>query len=241
MKTKIFPDYEQQSSYVADLMLKNLIDNPTITFCLASGGSPELAYQLFTEKVNIQNIDCSKLTMIALDEWVGVPPHDSGSCYYFLDKYIVKPLRLKYNQCHFFDALSVNFNNEIEKMDAAVTKNGIDIIIVGIGLNGHIGFNEPGVAPENGCHVIDLEDITKTVGQKYFDQPTKLSKGLTIGLKHFMEAKQAILMANGTKKAEIMSKTMNSPIDMKIPSTIIRKHKNAIIVIDQLAGSLINT
>ncbi len=239
MTTEIFKDNELLAEAVADLMIKSIIDKPSGTFCLASGSSPERAYEIFTEKIKLQNIDCKQLTIIALDEWVGISREDSGSCYYFLNKYIVKPLGLGESQCHFFDPIATDFTAECDKIDQLISENGIDLIIVGIGLNGHIGFNEPGISPEKKCHVIDLDEVTKTVGQKYFDQPTVLAKGITVGLKHFMEAKMAILMANGVKKAEIIAKTIQEKVKVSVPSTHIQWHKNAKIMVDTLAGSLI--
>ncbi len=233
MQKLVYKTYEQLSEAVAYKMVKLIIKKPNAVFCLASGSSPQLAYQYFTEKLINKKINYSNCTFIALDEWVGIPPTDSGSCHYFLQENIVKPLNIASDKIHYFDGLSKNLELECIKIDTIIEQNnGLDIIIVGIGLNGHIGFNEPGVSPDKKCHVIDLEDITINVGQKYFDQPTQLSQGITIGLQHFMEANEAILIANGLKKAEIIFKTLNAEINMQIPSTIIRKHRNASVMID---------
>ena len=114
-------------------------------------------------------------------------------------------------------------------------KGGIDFMIVGVGLNGHIGFNEPGVSFDYYSHIINLAEMTLNVGQKYFDVPTTLHQGITLGLQHFLESKTAILMADGIKKADIIQKTFEEEITNNVPSTIIRKHKNAIVMLDEEA------
>jgi 6-phosphogluconolactonase/glucosamine-6-phosphate isomerase/deaminase len=128
-------------------------------------------------------------------------------------------------QCKTFDAL-------IKHHD------GLDCILVGLGMNGHIGFNEPGVPFENYCHVVGLDDVTTTVGQKYFDTNMKLSKGVTVGLQHLLEAKTAILIANGTRKAQIMWRLMNEQVSCELPGTIMWQHKNGTILLDTEAAAL---
>jgi glucosamine-6-phosphate isomerase len=239
MQTLIYNSFEALSEAVADKMVKILTEKPNAVFCLASGSSPGLAYQYFVKKVLNNNIDYSKCTFIGLDEWIGIPPNDSGSCHYFLQENIFKPLNINKNQINLFDGLSDNLEEECNKTDQLIRqKNGIDLIIVGIGLNGHIGFNEPGISPDKNSHVIELDELTKTIGQKYFDKPTQLSKGITIGLAHFMEAREAILMANGIKKAAIIHETVNGKIDINVPSTIIQTHKNAFVMVDEEAANL---
>ena len=103
---------------------------------------------------------------------------------------------------HLFNALADDLAGECKKMDGVVAKaGGIDLMLVGIGMNGHIGFNEPGVSFELYSHVIDLDENTQKVGQKYFFEEMKLQKGITLGLQHFLEAGTAIVLANGIKKS----------------------------------------
>ncbi|MFT6203063.1 MAG: galactosamine-6-phosphate isomerase [Spirosomataceae bacterium] len=119
-------------------------------------------------------------------------------------------------------------------------RGGLDFIIVGVGLNGHIGLNEPGYDFDNYCHVTELADITIEVGQKYFKSETPLTQGITIGLKHLLEAKTAMLMASGERKAEIIRQTVSSEISSEIPSTAFQRHKNGLIWLDEAAGNLIS-
>jgi len=119
-------------------------------------------------------------------------------------------------------------------------KNGLDLIVVGVGMNGHIGFNEPGVSFDLYCHVIDLDETTQSVGQKYFKTTTTLKKGITLGLKHLTESKKAILIANGTKKADVIKAIVEGPVDPKMPASIMKEHNKGWIVIDEGAAGKLN-
>ncbi|MNQ82874.1 Glucosamine-6-phosphate deaminase 1 [compost metagenome] len=108
-------------------------------------------------------------------------------------------------------------------------------------MNGHIGFNEPGSLIGNKVQIVALDRVTQTVGQKYFDKPMLLKKGITIALRSFLDAKKALLIANGAQKASIIQQTIEGEVNITIPSTIIQLHKNASVMIDdEAAACLIN-
>jgi galactosamine-6-phosphate isomerase len=240
MEIKIYNNYETLSDATASAMLQLIQQKPNATICLASGHTPLLPCQVFVKKVKEQNIDISKVTFLGLDEWVGVPSTNEGSCHYFLYNTVFTPLNLKPHQIHVFDALANDLASECKKMDNVIAaKGGIDLMIVGIGMNGHIGFNEPEVSFTNYSHVIELDKTTIEVGQKYFPAATTLTKGITIGLRHLMDAKQVILIANGEKKAAIIKKTVEEKVSSQIPATIMQTHTNGIIMIDTAAASMI--
>ena len=113
-------------------------------------------------------------------------------------------------------------------------------MLVGIGMNGHIGFNEPGASFNNLSHVIDLDEITKSVGQKYFKEKMELGKGITIGFKHLLDCRKVYLMANGTKKAEVIKKTVEGPVTEDFPASIMQKHDNGFVIVDDEAASLLS-
>ena len=236
MKTIIYKNYDLLSEAVAEKMVLQVLLKPDTVFCLASGNSTRLCYQDFVNKIIENAIDISKSTFIGLDEWIGILPTNPGSCHYFFKHNLFEPLHLAKNQIYLFDGMLNNLEMECMKMDEFIKKKGgIDFMIVGVGLNGHIGFNEPGVSFDYYSHIINLAEMTLNVGQKYFDVPTSLHQGITLGLKHFLDTKTVILMADGIKKADIIQKTLEEEINSNIPSTIIRNHKNAIVMVDEEA------
>jgi glucosamine-6-phosphate isomerase len=238
MELKIYPDYENISNVVADEVINYVKHKPGAVLCLASGDSPRLTYNLIAEKGKSLNVNFQNVTFVGLDEWVGISPENPGSCRYFLMENLFIPLQVAPRQIHLFDGLASDLELECKKMnDVISSKGGLDIMIVGIGMNGHIGFNEPGVSSELYAHVATLDETTISVGQKYFKEKTTLGKGITIGLKYLMESKRPILIANGEKKSSIIQQTIEGAISMQVPATIMRKHPTSLVVIDQAAAS----
>lgn len=242
MELKVYSDYEALSDAVANETIELIKANPRAVLCFASGDTPRLTCQLLVQKAKSQQVDTSKVVFIGLDEWVGVPSSNDGSCHYFFQHEVFAPLNLSPTQPHLFDAMSKNLDIECRKMDAVVAENGgIDLMIVGIGMNGHIGFNEPGVSFDNYAHVINLDETTLTVGQKYFKTTVALQQGITLGLKHLLESKKAILIANGNKKAEVIKKTVEGEVTNAFPASIMQTHNNGFVMIDEEAASLLKS
>lgn len=237
MKVNVYPDYETLSQNVADEIIRCVRNKPDAVLCLAAGDTPRLTYETLTARATKEGIDFSHCTFVGLDEWVGVPLDNEGTCSWFLQRHIFTPLSLSRSQIHLFDAMASDLENECNKMNEIISgKGGIDLMLVGIGMNGHIGFNEPGALIDSYAHVIDLDNTTRTVGQKYFRQQMSLTRGITLGLKHLMEARQVILIASGERKAEIIKHTLRGPVTTKVPATVVRNHPNSMIMLDEAAA-----
>lgn len=240
MRILRFKNYEELSGYAADFIVDSIKNKPNLVLCMASGSTPALTCDLLVQKLKEEQVDSSKFTFLGLDEWVGLPPTNTGSCHFFFHKRIFEPLQLSSSQYFLFNALANDLESECAKMDKVIAdKGGIDIMIVGIGMNGHIGFNEPGTSFTALSHVADLDETTKSVGQKYFDGPVELAKGITIGFGHLMNTKKVFLMANSSHKAEVIKKTIEGPVTENFPASIMQKNNDGYILIDEAAGSLL--
>jgi glucosamine-6-phosphate isomerase len=238
MIINVLKDYEEMSKYTANFIINYVKENPQAVLCLAGGDTPKKTYEYLVEDYEQGNVDFSSCTFLGLDEWVGLGKDDEGSCLKFLNETLFNPLRIKSKNVFFFDAKSSDLETECNKMDAIISEKGnIDIILLGVGMNGHLGFNEPGVSFDLHAHVIDLDDTSKTIGQKYFKEETTLDKGITLGIRHILEAKNAVLVANGNKKASIIQKTIEFEVTNQIPSTILKNHPNSYVFIDEEAAS----
>jgi 6-phosphogluconolactonase/glucosamine-6-phosphate isomerase/deaminase len=188
--------------------------------------------------INSGKIDASKATFVSLDEWLGIDPSDPGSCLSMLKKDFFDHVSVR------MEAFDVNLDPEQECKrinDLISHHGGLDVMLVGIGLNGHIGMNEPGSSFDSYARVTDLAEETITTGQKYFQKPTMLSKGITLGLRHFSESKIPILMANGSKKAEIISRVNNTQPTEALPATIVHKIPQARVMVDAEAARLLQS
>jgi glucosamine-6-phosphate isomerase len=238
MKISVFKDQEALSEAVADYIIDLVQTNPKATMVLTSGSTPILAYQKIAHKSNKK--DFENVTIIGLDEWVGISAESEGSCRFIVEENLLKPLQIPATNFTFFNSLSEDLSSECVRIDKLIFENGgLDFIIVGLGPNGHIGLNEPGSSFDAYCQVTDLEEITVVTGQKYFNTNTPLTQGITVGLKHLLEAKTAMVMANGEAKSEIIGRMVNEEISESLPATILRKHKNGLLWIDEAASSKI--
>lgn len=237
MTIRIFDDYESLSRETAKAIADVIRAKPTALICVASGDTPRGTFLEFVKLSKETKLDLSNATFIGLDEWLGISPDNPGSCGRFIRDNLFDQLPLNSNQIYMFDGLTADPEASCREMDDLITtRGGIDCILVGIGLNGHVGLNEPGTSPDVYCHVSELAEETRQVGQKYFQQETMLTKGITVGLKHMLEAKTAILIANGSRKSAIIKRTIEGPITPEVPSTILHKHPNSYIFVDREAA-----
>ncbi len=240
MNTMVHPNEHDLANAAAAEIIKTLNEKPDAVICFASGNSPKLTCEQFVKMALSNNIDTSHFFFIGLDEWVGVAPEMRGSCHYDFQERIFTPLNIPSSRIHLFDGLAVDLQLECEKMDNVIAmKGGIDLMIVGIGMNGHIGFNEPGSNFKLKSHVIALDPLTALVGQKYFDNDMILEKGITLGLEYLLQAKRVLLLANGVAKAAVVKQAVQGPVTIDFPASIMQMHSNGTIMVDEAAGSLL--
>jgi glucosamine-6-phosphate isomerase len=237
MKVKTFKDYDTLSKEVAELISSVISKKPYALVCIASGHTPIGVFKHLAEKINDKSLDARKVTFVSLDEWLGIDPSDPGSCISMLRKDFFSKVKLREEQIETFDVNADPIGECARMNDLIAANGGLDVMLVGIGLNGHIGMNEPGTSFRSYAHVSALAEETKTSGQKYFSKPTTLSKGITLGLRHFAECRLPILMANGSKKAAIISQVINSKPTEQVPATIVHNIPQALVMIDAEAAA----
>lgn len=240
MTIQKFPDHAELSQYTAEHIAAIINRKPDAMLCLASGDTPIETYHRFVELAKAGRVDVSQCTFVGLDEWVGFGPDDFGSCSYYVFRDLFAPLALRPDQIHVFDAKATDLEAECAKIDSLIqAKGGLDVLLVGMGMNGHVALNEPGTSFTLGCHLSELADSTKTVGQKYFEKETTLTQGITLGLRHLTEAHEVILLVSGAKKAGILRDAIEGPVSEEIPASIMQTHPNALVWVDEAAGSLL--
>ncbi len=237
MNLLIYNTYKELSRAAANKIADYIRNKPASKVCIASGHTPLGVFEYLVEDVKSGKLDVSQCTFVSLDEWVGVERSDSGSCWSMVDKCFFTPLQISSSKILFFDGNATDLQRECDKVNEFLSPDGLDIMLVGIGLNGHIAMNEPGTSFDLHAHISQLAEETINVGQKYFDKPTKLSKGITLGLQNFREAKLPILLANGLKKASIIQKVMTHSVTENIPATIVQTIPHALVMVDQEAAS----
>jgi glucosamine-6-phosphate deaminase len=241
MKVIIRKTYEDMSAAVADIVLDQLLRKPESLFCFPSGDSPTGMLNILVKLIKEGKADFSRSKFVGLDEWVGMDRNDVGGCKHYMYEKFFDPAGIRNEQIIFFDAKANDLKSECKKVDDAIFKSGgIDLVVVGIGLNGHLGLNEPGSSFENYCHVVDLEESTIKVAQKYFSDSTILKQGITLGLKHITESKTAIVIAGGEKKSQIIQKIIEGPVTEQVPGSIMQTLKQGLVIIDHGSASCLN-
>lgn len=230
-------DYGALSERLAAEVLSCMLDSGENLICLPSGDTPLGAFKIIASKLSGKS-NRLNFKLVGLDEWVGMGRDTKGSCQSCMFEHLYKPCAIGRDKIIEFNAQSADLEMECRKMDRFIAENGpIDLAVLGIGMNGHLGLNEPGTSFSQSSHIVPLSETTKKVAQKYFPEPVELEKGITLGLKHFLEAKRLILIASGKQKAEIVRRIMEEEVSERIPATIAKIHPDSTLLIDHHAAS----
>lgn len=237
MKIFVADTYEELSKQAADdaITLLQPIKKPLI--CPASGDTPAGLYKFLTDK---NEVDTSKWLFVGLDEWVGMNGNDEGSCRFHLDNQLFNPLRVSPKRVCFFNGRATDPDKECSEVEQFIlAQEGIDLAILGLGMNGHIGMNEPGTSAALRSHVTELDPVTKSTAQKYFKEQRQLTTGITLGLATLAEAWNIFLMVTGAHKAGIVKKMLEDEISEEVPATLLRNLPGLSIYLDAAAAKLI--
>ena len=241
MEIRIFSSYDELSKQAAEDLIASLqsVGNPLV--CVASGNSPEGLYKALVQKVKNNEADLSSWDFVGLDEWAGMNGGDEGSCRFHLNNQFFNPLQITEERICFFDGRADNAEEECMRVENFIQQhNGIDAAILGLGMNGHVGMNEPGTSPSLRSHLAEIDPLTQQVGQKYFSQPKKLSHGLTLGIATLMGAKQVMLIVNGESKAAIVQKILKEKVSEQLPASLLRNHPRFTIYLDKAAAQFVS-
>ena len=242
MQLFIADTYEEMSRKAATDVISflGLLKDPLIS--PASGDTPAGLYKELAKQVKERKIDTSGWSFAGLDEWAGMNGNDEGSCRFHLNNQLFDPLGVSEDKISFFDGRKADLNLECERIEHFIAKQqGIDIIILGLGMNGHAGMNEPGTSFSLRSHITDIDSQTQQVGQKYFKEKQQLSKGVTLGLATILDSKNILLMVSGQHKAKIVKQVLEGEISEQVPASILRSHPGLRIYLDKGAASLLQT
>jgi glucosamine-6-phosphate isomerase len=233
----IYETYQQLSVATAQLICAIVKEKPDALLCFPAG---ETSLGTFEELINLTklgNISFKKCKIVGLDEWLNVGKRQDENCYSFLKTHFFDHIDYSEENICFFNGESVNPQFECLKTDDFIRANGpIDVVLLGLGMNGHLGLNEPGTPFNLHSHLVDLDETTLKVGQKYFSNQTTLSKGITLGLKTIMEAKTVLLQVNGSRKGAIVKQLLDSEITPSLPASIVKSHLNSFLLLDRQAS-----
>lgn len=240
MEIKIFDTPDAVAPACADEFTSLLSSKDDCILGLATGASPVPTYRELIKRFNAGVISFKHASSFNLDEYVGLPRSDKNSYYTFMHENLFNSVDINEKNVHILNGNAEDIEKECADYDAAIdAAGGIDIQLLGIGTNGHIGFNEPSDAFSDGTFKVKLTDSTVKSNSIYFTENAMPRYALTMGINSIMKAKKIVLIATGTSKAEAIKNAVKGEVTPHCPASVLQKHPNCIFFLDRAAASLL--
>ena len=230
MRTDTVQSFEELSRAAADRMIEAVAGNPAANLCLASGGSPELAYRLFVEGVRARGIDTTRMMVTKLDEWCGFSAEHESSCERYLQERIVAPLSIPPCRYISFRPDAEDYEQEVRRVREQLREHPIDLCVLGFGRNGHLGLNEPGDWLYPRAHVAQIAPATKL---HPLLKSNRVEQGMTIGMGDIFAAREVLFLVTGAGKQEVYEQWMTEEITTRCPASLLWLHPSAVALVDQ--------
>lgn len=232
-------DYKELSRKAAGILASQLILKPKSIIGLATGSTPIGAYEELIRLYNEGVISFSDVITFNLDEYCGLESNDINSYYNFMNTNLFNHIDIKKENINIPDGLAEDIKSECECYEKKIEKSGgIDVQLLGIGRNGHIGFNEPSSKFESKTFLVNLDEDTIEANSRFFDSVEDVPRqAVSMGIKTIMSSKKILLLANGEEKAEILYKAIYGDIIPEVPASILQLHPDVTIIVDEKAGS----
>lgn len=240
MHIVVCKDYEEMSRRAAEIVAEQIKKRPDGLISFPGGDTPLGMVHVFADMVNEGKVDISRTHYVSLDEWVGLSNEDEGSCGLFNQQNLLSRLQHPFAGTHIINGAAEDIESERVALNDYISQYGpLDVSVLGIGMNGHLGFNENGVDFDLDAHIIPLSETTLKVMTKYFGEKFHPTHGISQGIRQIMAAKTVILIANGAHKAEILKKAVHGPVTNEVPASVLQNHPNYYVVADEAAAALL--
>ena len=239
MKIYVTEDYQSMSRKAANIVSAQVILNPASVLGLATGSTPIGMYKQLIAWYKKNDLDFAQVKSVNLDEYVGLPPTHDQSYRYFMQTNLFDHINIDPASTNVPNGLAEDPEAECERYNQIIrSTGGIDIQVLGMGHNGHIGFNEPGDAFELETHVVDLTDRTIDANARFFASRDEVPrKAITMGIKSIMQARRILVVVSGEDKADIVKTAFTGPVTPKVPASILQMHPDVLLVGDKAALS----
>ncbi|OSA93141.1 UNVERIFIED_ORG: glucosamine-6-phosphate deaminase [Clostridium botulinum] len=242
MKILVCENYDKLSEKAAQIIMSQITLKSNSILGLATGSTPIGMYKKLVEMYENKMIDFSDVKTFNLDEYQNLPISNEQSYHYFMDDNLFNYINVKRENIHIPNGMVNDIENECIEYDNLIKEaGGIDIQVLGIGNNAHIGFNEPTVSFEKKTYVVELEESTKIANARFFNSLDEVpSKAITMGIGSIFESKKIMLLATGENKAKAIYDTIYGKVTPEVPASILQFHDDVIVILDKKAASLLN-
>lgn len=232
-------DYEDMSQMAARILFSQITLKPDCVLGLATGSSPVGAYQRLVKWHLDGELDFSGVTSVNLDEYKGLSAENDQSYRYFMNKHLFDHVNISKQRTFIPDGLEPDPRKACARYHEILRRVGqVDLQLLGLGRNGHIGFNEPADAFVPETHCVDLTESTIEANKRFFPSEDQVPRqAYTMGIKNIMDAKRILIIVSGRDKAEALQKMTEGPITPQVPASILQLHKNVVVVADEQALS----
>ena len=232
-------DYKELSRKAANIISAQIIMKPSCVLGLATGTSPIGIYNQLVEWYKKGDLDFSEVSTVNLDEYIGLDASNTQSYRYFMNSNLFDRVNIDKLNTNVPNGMATDLEGECDSYDSLIhSLGGIDLQLLGLGHNGHIGFNEPGESFEKGTHIVDLSESTINANARLFERKEDVPKrAITMGIRTIMQAGTVLLVASGEDKADIVRDAFWGKITSQVPASVLQLHKNLIIVADEAALS----
>ena len=233
-------DYQDMSRKAANIISAQIIMKPDCVLGLATGSTPVGTYRQLIEWYEKGDLDFSRVSTVNLDEYRGLTHTDPQSYYYFMQENLFDHVNIDKAATHVPDGTNPDAADACAKHEQIIKSlGGIDLQLLGLGNNGHIGFNEPGAAFEKETHLVDLAESTIRANARFFASIDEVPKqAYTMGIRTIMQAKKILVVVSGEGKADIVSRAFFGPVTPEVPASILQMHPDVTVVCDEAALSL---
>ncbi len=232
-------DYAELSRRAANIVSAHVIIKPNCVLGLATGSSPIGIYKQLIEWYKKGDLSFAEVSTVNLDEYYGLPKSHDQSYDYFMKSNFFNHIDIDHNKINIPNGLAEDVEVECTRYNQLISSfNGVDLQLLGMGNNGHIGFNEPGRAFELGTHLVELAPTTIEANARFFKNADEVpKKALTMGIKNIMSAQKILLVVSGESKAEALKNAFQGPVTPEVPASILQLHPNVTLVADEAALS----
>ena len=237
MKIYKAKDYKDMSRKAANIISAQVIMKPNCVLGLATGSTPIGTYDQLVEWYNKGDLDFSEVTTVNLDEYKGLPRTNDQSYYYFTHQHLFDRVNIDPERTNVPNGMEPDAEKECGRYEELIRSlGGVDLQLLGLGHNGHIGFNEPGEAFEKETHCVELTESTIEANKRFFASADDVPKqAYTMGIKTIMQAKKILIVVNGENKADIVERAFFGPVTPEVPASILQLHNDVTLVGDEAA------
>ncbi|VXB94491.1 Glucosamine-6-phosphate deaminase [Arthrobacter sp. 9V] len=235
----IVRDQSEAGSVAAAIFAQQIITNPSTVLGLATGSTPLSTYAALAKAVREDSIDVSRVRGFALDEYLGIPPEHPESYRSVINREVVEPLGLNPDQVFTPRGTGANVTRAGAEYEGLIEQaDGVDLQILGIGSNGHVGFNEPGSSLASTTRIKALAEQTRRDNARFFGSLEEVpTHCITQGLGTILRARQLVLLAFGSNKAQAVAAALEGPVSSAVPGSVIQQHPRATVIIDEDAAA----